>query len=268
MPGVRRKVAVIALLLAESSAFSGVNMFQSHAPSVLSSRLPALRPCQISNGAFVRVGQSKVDAPACRRSQRTCWAASSGKGFGDSSGSGAPPPPETEAQKRELENLRQLAAQAQRAPDRAETAVRGKVRTLQKEFQTKVGMRKVIADKAAELMGKAATDPRLAAAVNASATEAVLRKNPQVSQLDADLLRISKEIRNLLPPGLCALESPSKTYGYVRELNAMPAVLALQVASPALCLYLSLFLSISLSVRQAVHVAYDHASEATAHNKC
>ena len=128
----------------------------------------------------------------------------------------------------ELESLRRAAAQAQEKPTRENIATRAKAQALQEEFNIKTGLRRKIADKARDLLGKASADPRLADAAADSAVEAVLSKNPQVAQLDAELLRISDELKELVPPGLCALTKPSKNYGYVREINAMPIVEALQ----------------------------------------
>lgn len=165
---------MLVLLVAEASMLMCVVAFQPHF-RVLSGRpSPTLRPH--------RAGYCCGAAPGGLQM------ASAGGG-GGSGGSGVPPP-ETEAEKRELANLRQLAAQSQQAPDREQQAARIKVLALQKEFQAKVGVRKMVADKATELLGKAATDPRLASAASASATETVLAKNPQVAQLDADLLSV------------------------------------------------------------------------------
>lgn len=145
-----------------------------------------------------------------------------------SEGGNAGARPEAEADKKELEHLRRVAAQAQRQPESLAEFTRAKTRALQQEFETKFGLRKKIVDKAKELLCKAAADQRLATAVTDTAVEAVLAKNPQVALLDADLLRISNELKQLVPPGLCALAAPSKRYGYVREMNAMPLVIALQ----------------------------------------
>eukprot|EP00802_Teleaulax_amphioxeia_P023127 Tamp_23661.p1 GENE.Tamp_23661~~Tamp_23661.p1 ORF type:complete len:276 (+),score=89.95 Tamp_23661:91-828(+) len=68
----------------------------------------------------------------------------------------------------------------------------------------------------------------MAGAAADSAVDAVLAKNTQVAQLDADLARIAEELRALVPPGICALTAPSKMHGYVREMNAMPIIQALQ----------------------------------------
>jgi hypothetical protein len=166
-----------------------------------------------------------VRSRACCSHTRPWGVLLASTGGGDQGKAGARPrPPETEAEKRELEALRRAAAQGREQPSRAAAEVRARARALQDEQAVKAGARKRIADRARELLRKASADARLPPDIS---VDAVLAKDPQVALLDADLARIAGELKELVPPGLCALAAPSRTFGHVREMNAMPIIQAL-----------------------------------------
>ena len=138
---------------------------------------------------------------------------------------------QTDDEKREIENLRRMALQAQQQPDRSAAEARLSVQAFKREYDTKAAVREKIAEKARELLGRVSSDPRLARAAQDSSVDNVLAKNPQVAALDADLRRLSEEIKELTRPGICSLEAPHKRYGYVREVNAAPMVAALEMGT-------------------------------------
>lgn len=181
------------------------------------------RPRWERAGALSAAGAAR--SRACCRQTRPGGVLLASAGDGDQGKAGARPrPPETEAEKRELEALRRAAAQAMEKPSAAAAEVRARARALQDELAVKAGARKRIADRARELLLKASADARLPADIS---VDAVLAKDPQVALLDADLARIAGELKELIPPGLCALAAPSRTFGHVREMNAMPIIQAL-----------------------------------------
>jgi hypothetical protein len=138
---------------------------------------------------------------------------------------------QTDDERREIDELRRSAQQAQQQPDRAAAAARQRVHALRSEYETKAAVREKIASKTRELLSKVSADPRLAAATRGSSVEDVLAKNPQVAELDADLGLLLGQIAELTRPGLCSLEAPSRKYGFVREMNAAPMVAALETGN-------------------------------------
>jgi len=217
-PGLPRQaargVAVLALLSLSCSLVLPASAFSP-------------RPRWERAGALSAAGAARSRA-CCRQTRhaparRGVLLASAGDG--DQGKAGARPrPPETEAEKRELEALRRAAAQAKEQPSAAAAEVRARARALHDELALKAGARKRIADRARELLRKASADERLPADIS---VDAVLAKDPQVALIDADLARIAGELKELVPPGLCALAAPSRTFGHVREMNAMPIIQAL-----------------------------------------
>ena len=158
---MRLSAAALVLLL---NAETSVCAFAPHGPFMATSAV----------GTFTlhpRLGTRPSLPPRGYRPRSLAMTSAGGTG-----GSGAVPPPETDAEKREIENLRRVAAQAQLQPNREQEATRLKAQALRQEFETKAGLREIIADKAKELLSKAAADPRLASAVSDSAAEAVLTK--------------------------------------------------------------------------------------------
>ena len=182
-------------------------------------------PCGAASARVLACGGARAGCCRAPRLRRGALLAAAADGADSAP---RPRPPETEAEKRELEALRRASAQAQEQPSAAAAEARARARALQDELAAKAGARRKIVDRARELLRKASADPRMAGAAADSAVDAVLAKNTQVAQLDADLARIAEELRALVPPGICALTAPSKMHGYVREMNAMPIIQALQ----------------------------------------
>ena len=133
----------------------------------------------------------------------------------------------SEAEQKQLDDLRRLAARAQQQPSAAAVAAIEEVRSLRKELAVKAAARETIVERARQLLAVAGRDERLSAAASDLDMEAVLAKNPQLALLDRELARLAEAIRERAHPGLCALEPPSKRYGYVRQMNAQSLVLAM-----------------------------------------